>query len=301
MGTPEFAVPSLDILVRAGHEVVAVVTAPDQPSGRGLQLRPSAVKVYAEAQGLQVLQPEKLRNPAFVARLRELQADLAVVVAFRMLPEAVWSLPRLGTFNLHASLLPDYRGAAPINRAIMNGETRSGATTFLIDKEIDTGNILLQQSIDIPPHWNAGDLHDALMDMGATLVRDTVEALGKGNLKAHPQDPAAAQHPAPKIFKEDCQLDWTQPALQVHNQVRGLSPYPAAWTLLEGKILKIFRSQIIEKEANTPGAALATPDHRLLICCSDAWLEILELQAEGKKRMPAADFLRGYKGGLKIG
>ena len=298
MGTPDFAIPSLQILVENGYDVVGVITAPDRPAGRGKQLRPSPVKVYAETQGLHVLQPEKFRNPEFLAALSALQADLAVVVAFRMLPEVVWSLPRIGTLNLHAALLPDYRGAAPINWVIINGESRTGATTFMIDKKIDTGAMLLQQTIEIPDSWNAGDLHDALMVSGAALVLQTVKALEKGQVKPIPQDHGAFLHPAPKIFKDDCRIDVTLSARRVHNLVRGLSPYPVAWTRLNGKVLKVFATQFAE--AVTPGRAgsLQVEGKRLFLHCGDAVLEILELQLEGKKRMKTAVFLQGYKGEL---
>ncbi len=224
MGTPDFAVPSLDILVKAGYEIGAVVTVPDKPAGRGQKLRPSPIKAYAESASLPILQPVKLRDPAFIQALQDLQPDLMVVVAFRMLPEMVWSIPRIGTFNLHASLLPDYRGAAPINWVIINGETRTGATTFFIDKQIDTGNMLLKTALDIPLDWTAGDLHDALMVQGAELVLETVKGIAAGQLEAKPQDDSLFQHHAPKIFKENCQINWAQPAQQVYNFIRGLSP-----------------------------------------------------------------------------
>jgi methionyl-tRNA formyltransferase len=295
MGTPDFAIPSLRILVEHGYEVVGVVTAPDRPAGRGKKLRPSPVKVYAEEQGLTILQPEKLRNPGFIEALTALEPDLAVVVAFRMLPEVVWSIPPKGTLNLHAALLPDYRGAAPINWVIINGETKTGATTFLIDKKIDTGAMLLQTELDIPAEWNAGDLHDALMVQGAELVLETVQALEKGEVTAQPQDHSAFVHPAPKIFKPDCEINWEQEVEMVHNFVRGLSPYPTAWTRLNGKIMKVFATRPNFSEVNEKPGTVRVEDNRMWVACRDAWLEIMEMQLEGKKRMETHVFLRGYK------
>ena len=317
MGTPDFAVPSLRILVENDYEVVAVVTAPDRPSGRGQKLTPSPVKEYALNQGLLLLQPEKMRDPDFIATLQALNADLMVVVAFRMLPEMVWSLPRIGTFNLHASLLPDYRGAAPINWALINGETETGATTFFIDKEIDSGAILLQKRQDIPPDWNAGDLHDALMETGAQLVLETVRELEAGNLSPKAQDINGFQHPAPKIFKEDCRIDWKRPATELHNFIRGLSPYPAAWTTLNGKQLKIYRSALSDLEGRNQNRDKAGPQLNgvpslaisgtirtdgktfLQIATKSGYLDILEMQIEGKKRMGTEEFLRGFKESLE--
>jgi methionyl-tRNA formyltransferase len=295
MGTPEFAVPSLEILLERGYEVVAVVTAPDRPAGRGKKLRPSPVKVAAEQHGLKVLQPEKLRNPALVATLQALTPDLMVVVAFRMLPEIVWSIPRLGTFNLHASLLPDYRGAAPINWVLINGETRTGATTFLIDTQIDTGNLLLSRAIDIPDTWTAGDLHDRLMVIGAGLVAETVEGLSRKTLSPKPQDDSQARRSAPKIFKDDCRIDWRQPTQALHNFVRGLSPFPTAWTTLEGELFKIYRSTPAESGGKADPGTLRIEGSRaeLLVATGDGWLRLIEVQVPGKKRMSADDFLRG--------
>ncbi|RMG27364.1 MAG: methionyl-tRNA formyltransferase [Bacteroidetes bacterium] len=301
MGTPEFAVPSLRILHQAGYDIAAVVTAADKPAGRGRKLRPSAVKSYATAHHIPVLQPLKLRKPDFLHALQGLQADLFVVVAFRMLPQQVWSMPRLGTFNLHASLLPDYRGAAPINWVIINGESRTGLTTFLIDKHIDTGNILLQTPIDIPFHWTAGDLHDHLMEEGARLVLQTARGLEAGTLTPKPQDERLFIHKAPKIFKEDCHINWQAPALRVYNFIRGLSPYPTAWTTLNGQVLKLFRATMVEGNKLLPAGSLrrGPEGESLLVACQDAWLQIEELQLEGKKRMPTSHFLRGYKGPLQ--
>ena len=299
MGTPDFAVPSLDKILQAGYEVTAVVTAPDRPAGRGRQLRPSPVKQYALDHNLTVLQPEKLRDPAFHEQLRIAAPDLMVVVAFRMLPEIVWSMPTIGTFNLHASLLPDYRGAAPINWAIINGETRSGATTFLIDKEIDTGNILLQETVEIPPQWDAGDLHDALMETGAGLVLQTVKGLEAGTLTARPQDENLFVHKAPKIFREDCEIHWDRPAKAIHNLIRGMSPYPAAWTAYGDEQIKVYASAITDQATETVPGTVRITDGRMLVSCCDKWLEILNLQMPGKKRMATADFLRGFKGELQ--
>ncbi|GAA0556517.1 methionyl-tRNA formyltransferase [Chitinophaga japonensis] len=300
MGTPDFAVASLDILVQHGYPVAGVITAPDKPAGRGLQLQESAVKKYAVSKGLKVLQPEKLKNPAFLEELKALQADLQVVVAFRMLPEAVWNMPPLGTINVHASLLPDYRGAAPINWAIINGEKASGVTTFKLQHAIDTGHILFSEQVPIREDETAGELHDALMQTGAQLLLKTVDALAAGTATEKPQpepDPARVKH-APKIFKEDCRINWEQPIDRIYNLVRGLSPYPTAWTLLQGKQLKIFRAV---KEHATPSVAPgeAITDHKswLKIAAPDGYLSLQEVQLEGKKKMDVEAFLRGYRMG----
>ena len=239
LGTPEFAVTSLDRIVSEGYNVVGVVTMPDKPAGRGHHLYQSPVKEYAVAHDIPVLQPVKLKDPEFVQALRDLKADLFIVIAFRMLPEVVWSMPPLGTFNLHASLLPKYRGAAPINRAVMNGESRTGVTTFMLKHEIDTGDVLRQEAIEIGPDENVGSVHDRLMELGSELVIDTIRHIVAGTLKPLPQekmivDKGVEPTPAPKIFKEDCRIDWTRTAREVHNHVRGLSPYPAAWCVLKG-------------------------------------------------------------------
>ena len=299
MGTPAFAVASLEALTESGYDIVGVVTAPDRPAGRGNKLKASAVKQYAEEKALPIFQPVKLRDPIFVDAMENLRPDLMVVVAFRMLPELIWSIPEIGTFNLHASLLPDYRGAAPINWVLINGETRSGATTFFIDKQIDTGNMLLQRELEIPFEWNAGDLHDELMQLGAGLVVDTVKGLEAGTLKATPQDESLFLHPAPKIFKEDCRIDWRQSAPKVYHFIRGLSPYPAAWTELEGTSLKIFSAELGGwlEEDQEPGM-LKIADNQLYVACADRWLRVLSLQLAGKKRMEADAFLRGHKGEL---
>lgn len=296
MGTPEFAVPSLDILHKNGHEILSVVTVPDKPAGRGRKIRTSAIKDYAIEHGLPVLQPVKLRDPAFIETLTKLQPELMVVVAFRMLPEMVWSIPSIGTFNLHASLLPNYRGAAPINWVIINGEKKTGATTFFIDKKIDTGNLLLQTETEIPDDWTAGDLHDDLMIKGANLVLETVEALEFQTVEAKAQDNSLFKDHAPKIFKEDCRIDWNKEVQDVYNFTRGLSPFPTAWTQLGDKVLKVYRTRIAHMHAGNLPGSIRVEDNKLFVACADGLLEITELQLEGKKRMKTEDFLRGYKG-----
>ncbi|GAA4447657.1 methionyl-tRNA formyltransferase [Ravibacter arvi] len=296
MGTPDFAVASLKALVEAGKNVVAVITAADKPAGRGLKLTPSPVKVYAASQGLKVLQPEKLRNRDFLQELRSLSADLFVVVAFRMLPEAVWSMPRLGTFNLHASLLPQYRGAAPINWAVINGEEATGVSTFLIEKEIDTGRIIFQDRERIHPEDTAGDLYERLMQKGAALVVKTVDALGAGSFPSVVQDANDDLRPAPKLFREDGQIDWQKDTSSIYNLVRGLSPYPAAWTTLDGLNCKIYRTEKVSFQGSAlPGDYVTDGKSYLYFKTGDGWLAATELQLEGKRKMGIADFLRGYK------
>lgn len=300
MGTPEFAVASLDALVNAGCTIVGVITAPDKPAGRGMKLQESAVKKYAEEKGLHVLQPEKLRNPKFLEELRDLRADLQIVVAFRMLPEAVWNMPPMGTINVHGSLLPQYRGAAPINWAIINGEKETGVTTFKLKHEIDTGDILLQDRIPIGENDTAGEVHDRMKEVGARLLVRTVQGLADGSLKEVPQLSVVASEAdirhAPKIFTDTCRIDWSQPAANIHNLIRGLSPYPAAFTQLQGKMLKIYES---EKELTTPTHApgeLHTDGRTFLkFACADGYVSVKELQLEGKRRMNVADFLRGFR------
>ncbi len=299
MGTPDFAVASLAALVEAGQKVVGVITAPDKPAGRGQKLQQSAVKKYALAHHIPVLQPEKLKNPDFLAQLAAWKADLQIVVAFRMLPQVVWDMPQHGTVNLHASLLPQYRGAAPINHAIINGETQSGVTTFLLQHEIDTGNILFTEQVDIEPDDTAGDLHDKLMEVGAALLLKTVLAIEGGKVTPHPQEALAAgielRH-APKIFKPDCEIDWKQPIARVHNLIRGLSPYPTAFTELDGKTLKIFKAKMETVHHDSrPGAYLSDGKTYLKFACMDGYIHLLEVQIEGKKRMDIAEFLRGYR------
>lgn len=296
MGTPEFAVPSLQSLVESNSNVVAVVTVPDKPSGRGQKQTASPVKVYAESQGIPVLQPEKLRDPAFLEQLKSFHADLQVVVAFRMLPEVVWNMPSRGTFNLHSSLLPQYRGAAPINWAVINGDTETGVTTFFIEKDIDTGKIIFQDKEPIFPEDDAGSLYERLMRKGAGLVAKTVRAIEEGSYPQEPQSEPENIKAAPKIFRETCEIDWNRPATEIHNFVRGLSPYPAAWTTLNGLSCKIFKTKTVEfsAEAN-PGEFRTDNKSYLHFRTADGWLSVLELQIEGKKRMATGDFLRGYK------
>jgi methionyl-tRNA formyltransferase len=299
MGTPDFAVPALATLLDNGYEVVAVVTAPDKPAGRGLQMKASPVKEFALRKGLRILQPEKLKDPAFLDTLQSLDLDLAIVVAFRMLPEVVWRLPKKGTFNLHASLLPQYRGAAPINWAVMNGETQTGLTTFFLEKEIDTGEILMQQQVEIPDEWTAGQLHDHLMQVGAELVLQTVRGIAAQQLHPTPQILAENHRPAPKIFKETCEIKWGRTAKEVYDFIRGLSPFPTAWTTVDGKQWKIFKARKTMEATAIPPGSLQLHGGKLRVACSDEWLEITELQMEGKSKMDTASFLNGYKGGLE--
>ncbi|MGC4034512.1 MAG: methionyl-tRNA formyltransferase [Chitinophagaceae bacterium] len=325
MGTPEFAVASLDALVKAGYNIVGVITAPDKPAGRGMKMNESAVKQYAVQHNLHVLQPEKLKNPAFLEELKALQADLQVVVAFRMLPEVVWNMPRLGTINLHGSLLPQYRGAAPINWAVINGEKETGVTTFKLQHEIDTGNILLQERFPIGENETAGEVHDKMKEIGAALLVKTVAGLADGslreleqssivnrqsltgsnskqieNLKQSENDsPLTIDHSqlkhAPKIFTETCKIDFTKTTEEVHNLIRGLSPFPGAFTYLNGKMFKIYKS------LKEPGAvAINNPintDEKtyLKFACNDGYVNVLEVQLEGKKKMEIKDFLKGYR------
>ncbi len=302
MGTPEFAVESLRAVCDAGYDVVGVVTMPDKPVGRGQKLTKSAVKIFAEERGLKVLQPEKLKDENFVAELRSLNADLQVVVAFRMLPEVVWSMPRLGTFNLHAALLPQYRGAAPINWAVINGEKQTGATTFMLKHELDTGDIMLRQAIDILPDDDAGSVHDKLMVMGAQMVVDTIRAIEEGSAKRLPQsemEDGVALHGAPKIFKDDMHIDWNRPTEQVHNLVRGLSPYPAAWTdfpTQKGEMVnvKIFKTKMLGERGLEAGEIATDGKSFLKVGTADGALAIEELQMAGKKRMNVQSFLQGF-------
>ena len=298
-GTPDFAVGSLKALVDAGASIIAVVTAPDKPAGRGMQPHASAVKQYAVANGLPVLQPEKMKATSFIDELKALQADLQVVVAFRMMPVIVWDMPPMGTINVHASLLPQYRGAAPINRAIMNGETVTGVTTFKLKHEIDTGDILLQKEVAIAADDTAGTLHDKLMMEGAGLLVQTVKGLAAGSLQEIPQHAVAVaelRH-APKIFKEDTIIDWTQPAANIHNFIRGLSPHPAAHTTLAGKSIKVFASEVVlDTLTNEAGTFETDRSTYLRFAAVDDWVYIKELQQEGKKRMDVVAFLRGFRG-----
>ena len=306
MGTPEFAVESLKRLVEGGYNVVAVITMPDKPMGRhGSVLQASPVKQYAVSQGLKVLQPEKLKDEAFVEELRSLQADLQIVVAFRMLPEVVWNMPPMGTFNLHASLLPQYRGAAPINWAVMNGDTETGITTFFLKHEIDTGEVIQQVKVPIADTDNVEVVYDKLMMLGGDLVLETVDAIINGTVKSIPQEEMFASEaelrPAPKIFKETCRIDWNKGVKGVYDHVRGLSPYPAAWTELcaeEGKpqVLKIYETEKIFAEHHLPVGTVDTDQKTYFrIAVKDGFVNLLSLQLAGKKRMEVGDFLRGYR------
>jgi len=296
MGTPDFAVASLDALVKANFDVVAVVTAPDKPAGRGQKLSESAVKKYAVEKGIAILQPEKLKNPEFIEQIKSYQADLQVVVAFRMLPEVVWNMPPKGTINLHGSLLPQYRGAAPINHAIINGEKESGVTTFFLTHEIDTGNIILSESTPIADNETAGDLHDKLMHIGADLLVKTLKAIEAGEVSEQPQPQSGSLKHAPKIFKEDCKIDWNNPAQMIYNLIRGLSPYPTAFTFLNDKTLKIFKAEIEHKEPGIVAGGFLTDGKTFLkFAAKDGFIKLLDIQYEGKKRMPIEDFLRGIR------
>lgn len=304
MGTPDFAVEPLKVLHENGFNIVGVITMPDKPAGRGHKIQYSPVKNYALEQGLRLLQPEKLKDEQFVEELRSLQADLQIVVAFRMLPEVVWAMPKLGTFNLHASLLPQYRGAAPINWAVINGEKETGVTTFFLTHEIDTGKIIQQEKEPILDTDNAGTIHDKLMYKGSALILETVNAIIAGAVKAKPQEELYQSEselkPAPKIFKETCKIDFNKPSREIHNLVRGLSPYPAAWCSLNtGKEIlatKIYETETIESVHQLqPGSISTDNKKRLDIATSNGFLRIKELQIPGKKRLPIEDFLRGFK------
>ncbi len=316
MGTPEFAVASLDALVKAGYNIVGVITAPDKPAGRGMQLQQSAVKKYTVEHHLNVLQPEKLKNPEFLEALKALKADLQIVVAFRMLPEVVWNMPPMGSVNLHGSLLPQYRGAAPINWAVINGEKETGVTTFKLKQEIDTGDILLQESFAIGENDTAGDVHDTMKEIGAAVLVKTVAGLAAGTLAERPQAALvssessavsdsshntpltthALKH-APKIFTETCRIDFTKTVEEVHNLIRGLSPFPGAFTMLNGKTLKIYKSEKDKRlDGSKPSDAYETDGKTFLkFACADGYILVKELQLEGKKKMNVEDFLRGYR------
>lgn len=299
MGTPEFAVASLDALIDSGAEIVGVVTAPDKPAGRGQKLSESAVKQYAVAHGLKVLQPEKLKNEQFLADLQALKADLQVVVAFRMLPEVVWNMPPNGTINLHASLLPQYRGAAPINWVLINGEKESGVTTFFLKHDIDTGDILFTEKVTLTGKETAGELHDRLMNKGAGLLVKTVKGIESGRYKELPQaqlvEGAELKH-APKIFKDDCKIDWTKPVQNTYNLIRGLSPYPTAFTTLNDKNLKVFAADFeITEPGISPGGFLTDNKTFLKFAAADGFISLTDLQLEGKKRMGIEEFLRGVR------
>lgn len=295
MGTPEFAVASLKTILEAGGNVVGVITAPDKPAGRGMQLKQSAVKEYAVSQGLNILQPEKLRSPEFISQLGALNPDVNVVVAFRMLPEIVWNLPPMGSINLHGSLLPQYRGAAPINWAIINGESKTGVTTFRLSHQIDTGNIIDQESIDIPFEETAGGLHDRMMDIGAGLLLKTLKDIANGTAIEKPQIFEANQKHAPKIFSANCEINWNQDAMTIYNLIRGLSPYPGAYTMFERKKCKILTATYsLDAHSIPPGKFDSDKKTYLRFGTAKGSIEVTHLQLEGKKPMPIADFLRGY-------
>lgn len=302
MGTPEFAVASLDALIKAGCNIVGVITAPDKPGGRGMQLQESAVKKYSIENKLNILQPEKLKNPEFLEELKSLKADLQVVVAFRMLPEVVWNMPPMGTVNLHGSLLPQYRGAAPINWAVINGEKETGVTTFKLKHEIDTGNILLQESFPIGENETAGEVHDKMKETGASLLVKTVIGLAEGTLSEKQQSSIISTEQevilkhAPKINTETCVIDWKQPVANIYNLIRGLSPYPAAFTTLNEKKLKIFSATKEMKKPNEEAGTFSTDGKNYLkYACTDGYIQLQEIQLEGKKKMSIGDFLRGYR------
>lgn len=300
MGTPDFAVASLNALYEAGYEIVGVVTAADKPAGRGQKLQESAVKKYAVEKGLKVLQPLKLKDPEFIEQLTALHADLQVVVAFRMLPEVVWNMPAKGTINLHGSVLPQYRGAAPINHAIINGEQESGVTTFFLKHEIDTGDVIFVEKVAIGPDDTAGDLHDQLMETGARLLVRTVKAVESNAYTEIPQPNSAELRHAPKIFKEFCKIDWNQPVKTIYNLIRGLSPYPTAFTLLNDKTIKIFKASYEETTAThdpvvTAGNFITDGKTFLKFAAADGFIHLLDVQYEGKKRMLVDEFLRGMR------
>ncbi len=295
MGTPDFAVPSLERLVESGYKPVAVVTGPDKARGRGRQVSPTPVKVAAQRLGIdRIIQPESVKDPTFADEIRQLEPDVIVVVAFRILPPAVFEAARLAAFNLHGSLLPRYRGAAPINHAIMQGESETGVTTFLLRSAVDTGDIILQKKMSIGPNETAGEVHDRMMHLGAEAVLETVRRIEAGSIEAIPQDDSVAT-PAPKIHREDCRIRWDRPAQQVHNQIRGLSPHPGAWTMHGENMLKVYRSRIAEQpeRAGTPGQVIQA-DERLVVACGTGAIELIDIQQEGKRRLHAEEFLRGY-------
>jgi methionyl-tRNA formyltransferase len=301
MGTPEFAVASLGALVKAGYNIVGVITAPDKPAGRGMKLTESAVKKYAVEHNLNFLQPEKLKDPNFLETLKSLHADVQVVVAFRMLPEVVWNMPPMGTINVHGSLLPQYRGAAPINWAVINGEKETGVTTFKLKHEIDTGDILLQDSFPIEEDETAGEVHDHMKEVGAALLVKTIRGLVDGTLKEKPQLSTinyqlSTLHHAPKIFTETCKIDFTKTVEEVHNLIRGLSPFPTAFTELNGKMLKVYRSKKEASPNPSKGGAFETDGKTFLkFRCANGYIHLLEIQLEGKKKMMIDEFLRGYR------
>lgn len=302
MGTPDFAVPSLDILLRNNYYISGVITSPDKPAGRGQLLTQSPVKKFAMQHKIKILQPLNLKSNQFVYELNLLKPDLQIVVAFRMLPEIIWSMPPLGTFNLHASLLPQYRGAAPINWAIINGETETGVTTFFLKQVIDTGDIILQKSVQISNQETAGDLHDKLMNIGAKTVLETVQAIESKNYTLNTQNTDLHLKCAPKIFKENCKINWSDPTYKIYNFIRGLSPYPGAWAYLrklsngEQKILKIYKATVEDRYDNIPTGKIISDNTSFIKVCTDSgYINLLELQMENRKKMSVLEFLRGYK------
>ena len=298
MGTPDFAVPSLERLVKGDYTPLAVVTGPDRPRGRGQQVTPTPVKRAARQLGIErILQPESVKDPGFASEIRQLQPDLIVVVAFKILPPDVFEAARLGAFNLHGSLLPKYRGAAPINHAIMNGEIETGVTTFFLRAAVDTGNIILQKSMEIGSNETAGEVHDRMMELGAEAVAETVRLIDSGDVEARNQDDSQAT-PAPKIHREDCRIQWDRPAEQVHNQIRGLSPYPGAWTTHGGTLIKVYRSRIADAAPRTKPGEVLRADERLVVACAGGAAEIVEVQQQGKRRLAVEEFLRGYSVGV---
>jgi methionyl-tRNA formyltransferase len=295
MGTPDFAIPSLETLLDSDHKISAVVTVPDKPKGRGLKLSESPVKVFALKHGLKLLQPVKLKEDSFINEINSMKPDLIVVVAFKILPKEVYSIPKYGSINLHSSLLPKHRGAAPINWVIINGDTETGVTTFFLQDKVDVGNIIEQNKFPIEPYDNAGSLHDKLALLGAETVLSTVDLIEESNGKVpvFEQDESNASG-APKIFKEDCKIDWSKTAVEIHNLVRGLSPYPGAFTLLDGKVFKIFKTEVSENHSSKPGS-VSVVEKKIYVSTGRGVLEILELQIEGKRRMTASEFLKGNK------
>ncbi len=295
LGTPDFAVTSLAAIVTAGYQVVGVVTAPDKPAGRGMQLQQSPVKQFAVSKGLRILQPARLKDPLFIEELQALKADLQVVIAFRMLPEVIWQMPPMGTINLHASLLPDYRGAAPINWAIINGENESGVCTFFLKHEIDTGDILLKAKTPILPTTNAGELHDILMELGAKTIVDSLKLIQEGKTNGTPQGNDSTKI-APKIFKPHCEIKWEQTGENIYNLIRGMSPYPAAYCQIQGKMVKVFKATFVSETHQKVMGSIATDGKTYLkMACVNGWINLLELQQESKKRMIIEEFLRGFK------
>ena len=296
MGTPDFAVGILDTILKNKYNVVGVITAADKPAGRGQVMHESPVKQFALEHQLPIAQPEKLKSPEFFAQIQAWQPDIQIVVAFRMLPETIWSYPPMGTLNVHGSLLPKYRGAAPINWAIINGEKETGVTTFRLQHAIDTGDILLQERIPISQDMTAGELHDTMMEVGAQTLVKTLVGLIAGTIQSKPQEETLASLHAPKIFTKDCQIDWQQPVAQIHNLIRGLAPFPGALTKVDGKIVKLFSTSIVHENPKEPAGSFVTDGKTYVrFTCSDGYIQLNDIQWEGKKRMPIADFLRGYK------